>query len=392
MLKLYFKGIGMIVGLMFGAGVFALPYVFSKAGMFWGVFHFSIAFLILLFLYFLYSEIAYFTKGKHRFTGYVDFYLGKNAKKIAFFTTVASYYGSMLVYGLLGGFFITNIFNSFLGIDQFKASVLFFMFGAVLVFLRLGKIAEINFYLTVPLFGFVAYLLFAALPEIRVENLFSNISFSFDDNWFLPYGVWLFSLGGFAVLPEVRDFFEKSRLKDFRKVIVISLTLSAVFYFIFIVAVWGASNNETTPDALSGLIAVLGRKALIIGSLVGFLSVFTSYLAISADLKSIFRYDYHFNRKLSWVFTVFPPVGLFMLGISDFTTIIGVVGALGLGVTGIFIILMANSFRRKVLRKESVEFLRPTNGHYMKANRFIKLVVVVAILSGVIYELWSIFS
>ena len=194
------------------------------------------------------------------------------------------------------------------------------------------------------------------------------------------------------MLPEVRDFFEKSRLKDFRKVIVISLTLSAVFYFIFIVAVWGASNNETTPDALSGLIAVLGRKALIIGSLVGFLSVFTSYLAISADLKSIFRYDYHFNRKLSWVFTVFPPVGLFMLGISDFTTIIGVVGALGLGVTGIFIILMANSFRRKVLRKESVEFLRPTNGHYMKANRFIKLVVVVAILSGVIYELWSIFS
>lgn len=392
MLKLYFKGIGMIVGLMFGAGVFALPYVFSRAGIFWGVFHFSVVFVILLFLYFLYSEIAYFTKGKHRFTGYVDLFLGETSKKIAFFTTVGSYYGSMLVYGLLGGFFLTNILEPLGGVDRFKASLLFFVLGAILVFLKLGKIAEVNFYLTVPLFGFVIYLLFAALPEIRVENLFSNISFSFGDNWFLPYGVWLFSLGGFAALPEVRDFFEKSRLKDFRKVIVISLILSAVFYFIFILAVWGASNNSTTPDALSGLVAILGRKALVVGSLVGFLSVFTSYLAISADLKSIFRYDYNFKRGISWFMTVLPPVILFMLGVSDFTSVIGIIGALGLGVTGIFIIAMSNSFRRKISNKESDEFLRPTQGHYMKANRLPKLIIVVAILAGVVYELWSIFS
>ncbi len=75
MLKLYFKGIGMMVGMMFGAGIFALPFAFSRAGFFWGMVLFAAAFLIMLFLHFLYAEVAYFTKGKHRFTGYAEIFL-----------------------------------------------------------------------------------------------------------------------------------------------------------------------------------------------------------------------------------------------------------------------------------------------------------------------------
>ena len=36
MSRLYIKGIGMMAGLIIGAGVCALPYAFSQAGVFWG--------------------------------------------------------------------------------------------------------------------------------------------------------------------------------------------------------------------------------------------------------------------------------------------------------------------------------------------------------------------
>ncbi|MBU1957064.1 hypothetical protein KJ680_01545, partial [bacterium] len=57
--------------------------------------------------------VTYFTQGKHRFTGYVEIFLGKQAKQFAFLTTIVSYYGTLLIYGLLAGLFLSNIFNQF---------------------------------------------------------------------------------------------------------------------------------------------------------------------------------------------------------------------------------------------------------------------------------------
>src|SRR3989338_6720640 len=49
--RLYIKGIGMMAGLIIGAGVFALPYAFAQAGVFWGTVHLVISlFIVYLFL------------------------------------------------------------------------------------------------------------------------------------------------------------------------------------------------------------------------------------------------------------------------------------------------------------------------------------------------------
>ena len=44
--RLYIKGIGMMAGLIIGAGVFALPYAFSQAGVFWGTVHLAVSLFI----------------------------------------------------------------------------------------------------------------------------------------------------------------------------------------------------------------------------------------------------------------------------------------------------------------------------------------------------------
>lgn len=387
MTQLYIKGIGMMIGMIFGAGIFALPYTFSQAGLFWGITHFLIAFFILIFLHLLYGEVAFFTKGRHRFTGYVEIFLGKRAKQFAFLTTIASYYGTLLVYGLLAGLFLSNFWQ---GNYKLQISLIFFIIAALVLLLRMVRIAEINFYLTVPLFGFVIYLLFVSLPSIKMEN-FINVG-DINANWFLPYGVWLFALSGFAALPEIRDIFASSNIKHFKRGILISLAVSALFYFLFIFAVWGVSGINTSKDALSGLLGILGQKALLIGSIIGFLAVFTSYIALAIDMKNIFRFDYGISRFFAWLLTVIPPMILFFLGVTDFVRILGIIGALGLGTLGIFIIFMARKLRRKIRDGDSEKIERPTDGDYIKPTKILQTIVLIAILAGVVYELWRIFA
>lgn len=389
MSRLYIKGIGMMVGMIFGAGIFALPYVFSKAGLFWGIFNFIITFLILIFLNLLYGEVAYYTKGKHRFTGYTEIFLGKRAKLLAFITSIAAYYGSLLIYGLMGGIFLSNIFSNF---SAYNFSILFFAVTGIFVLLNLGKIAEINFYLSIPLFGFIVYLFFVSIPSIDIDNFFSKSKMIFNGSWFLPYGVWIFALCGFAAVPEVRDIFSKSPIRWFKKVIIVSLILSAIFYFLFIGAVWGVSGSYTTNDALSGIANFLGTKAFIIGSLIGFLAVFTSFLALAIDMKNIFFYDYKIPPITSWFFTVMPPMVIFFLGLEDFVRILGIVGTLGLGTLGVFIILMAKKLRERIKSGDPGDILKDDNGEYMKPRRFSQALVLIGIFIGVILELWNIFK
>lgn len=387
MSKTYLKGLGMMVGMIFGAGIFALPYVFAKAGLFWGVADFIIAFVILLFFHFWYGEIAYYTKEKHRFTGYAEIFLGKRAKFLAFLSTLFSYYGSLLIYGILGGIFMANIFNFSAG----QMAVAFFVIAGIMAFISFEKIAVVNFYLTIPLFGFVVYLLFIAFPSINAGNFFNGENVFLNSKWFLPYGVWLFALSCTSVIPEVRDIFSDVSITKFKRIIWLSIFLSAVFYFLFIAAVWGVSGNFTTEDALSGLAGILGGTGIAVGSLIGFLAVFTSFIALAADMKNVFVYDYKISPVKGWLFSVIPPLALFFLGAHDFIKTLGIIGSVGMGVFGIFIILMRHKMYRIIRAGDRKDVIREDE-KIIKPRIFLETIILIGISAGVIYELWRIFS
>lgn len=395
----YLRGIGMLVGMIFGAGVFALPFAFARASLFWGVFHFLIAFLILIFLHLWYGEVAYYTRGKHRFTGYTEIFLGNKAKLLSFLTTIGSYYGSLLVYGILAGIFLSNIFQNFTAVPM---SFLFFIIAGFFALGGIEKIATINFYLTIPLFGFIVYLLFISLPAIDINNFFNNAKI-FNGDWFLPYGVWLFALTGFSALPEARDIFSKfpinpvrngisNGIKNFKRIIWLSLIISAIFYFVFIASVWGVSGKLTSEDALSGIAGFLGRGALVIGSLIGFLAVFTSYIALAVDMRSIFNFDYKISFAPAWLLSIIPPIILFFFLQDGFVKILSVVGTLGLGILGVFIILMRHKMRKRVLAGDPGDLIKPIDGDLLRPRLFWEAIILIGVLSAVIYELWRIFN
>lgn len=392
MSRLYLKGIGMMVGMIVGAGVFALPYAFAMAGVFWGAIHLIITFLILLLLHQWYGEVAFYTKGKHRVTGYVEVYLGKKAKFLAFLTTLGAYYGSLLAYGILGGLFLANIFNFFDGYAPFIFSIAIFILGGCLIFFNFRKIAEMNFYLTVPIFGFIAYLLVLALPHMEKSNFLPLAGMFANKNWFLPYGIWLFALTGFSALPETRDIFLGSSIKKFKRVIWVSILLSAVFYSVFIFTVLGVGGNSTTEDALTGVSAVLGGRALLLGSIIGFLAVFTSYVALAADLKGIFEYDYKFSPVSSWIVAAAPPVILFLAGAGGLILILGLIGTFGIGVLGIFIILMRRGMVRILKDGGREGIVEPAESDRIRINKTLEWFVLASVLLAVAYDIYKIIS
>lgn len=379
MTRKYLKGIGLLSGMIFGAGVFALPFAIVRAGLFWGIFHFLLALTLMIFFHFLYAEIAYFSGQRCRFPGYAEKFLGIKAKWLAFLITIFTDYGSLLVYGILGGIFLSNFFSP----SPFILSLFFLIFGGLLIFSHFEKIASLNFILTICLAGLVVFLFFVNFSHIQINNFafydfFGRIS---NSSWFLPYGIWIFALAGFSALPEVRDMIfpvgggeNRAPIKTYKRIILISLISCAILYFIFIFTVIGLSGGKTTEDALGGLVNILGKPGIMAGSLLGFLAVLTSFLALGADLKNIFHFDFHLKKWPAWLCVVVPPIILFLLGTTNFIKIIGIIGAIGLGFFGLLIILMA---RKLSLHQTSKKFL------------FVSCFSVILILAGVLATLIS---
>ncbi len=372
--KAYFKGIGLLAGMIFGAGVFALPFAVVKSGLFWGILHFLIAFPIMIFLHLWYGEVAYFGGKNKRFTGYAEELLGKKAKWLAFLLTIFTDYGALLVYGLLGGLFLGNFFH----ISPVILSLLVFAAGSILIFFHFEKVASVNFYLTVLLFAMVAAFSIIALPHFKITNfLFDGFGSFSSFSWFVPYGIWLFALAGISAVPEVRDMLSGSSLKNLKKVIFASISLCAIFYLLFIFTIVGLSGGATTEDALTGAVKILGEPALVVGSILGFLAIFTSFIALGADLKNIFHYDFKLPKWLAWLCVSIPPVILFILGADNFIIILGLTGSIGLGLTGTLVVLMVRKLRKQ----------RGENGKFFGLSFIVTVLMIAGAIAALISEL-----
>ena len=211
-------------------------------------------------------------------------------------------------------------------------------------------------------------------------------------NWFLPYGVWLFSLTGFSAIPPTRDIFFNSSIKSFKRVVSISLFLAAAVYAVFIFSILGASGQFTTVDALSGIKAVMGAKVMAIGSIIGFLAVFTSFIALAVDMKSMFRYDYKIHKFPAWLLVVIPPVIIYLKDIGGFINILAVTGSVGMGILGIFIVLMRHKIVKILKMGDKEDLVAEVDSKEIKIRKKLEIIILIGIISAVLYDIWNIVS
>ena len=334
--KKFFLALAVLIGTIVGAGIFGIPYVISKSGVLPGVFYFIILGLAVLILHLVFGEIILRTEERYGLSGYAQKYLGKNGKLIVTISMIIGITGTLLAYIIIGGNFLKIIFSPFSNLSSFRFGIIFWLVLIYFVFRGIKIVAPIEIF-TNSAFFIIIFIVFSfLLPKLNFQN-FDLINLK---NFFLPYGVIMFSLTGFAAMPEMADILKTpGERKSFKKVIIVSSIASIVLYLFFSLAVFGVSGKMTSKEALSGLVPFLGQKIIILGALFGLITIADSFLIVCLYFRNSLIYDYHLSKITASSIASFLPLILF-LKFQDFILIIGFVGTILGTIEGIITLLI----------------------------------------------------
>lgn len=366
--KRFFATVFTLSGTIIGAGILGLPYVFSKAGFFVGVFWLIILGFIMLFVNMCLGEVSLRTKGIHQLPGYAEKYLGKFGKFFMFFAVIFGIYSALLAYLIGEGQSFSKLFFGSLDYSVYFA-IAFWVAMTFLLREGLRGLKKVEFYGMTVIIGIILAMFFWFFPDIHLNNL-NYYDFSI---FFLPFGVILFALLGFVSIPELRREI-KGEEKLLKKAIIFGSLIPVILYFIFtlvFVGVLGKSIEQVATISFGNFIIFLGIFTML-----------TSYFVLSFSLRDIFVYDLK-KKELSFVFVSLVPLLLYFaitfFDLADFIKILGIGGVVSGGITGVLILLMNLKAKKKGNRKP--EFSVPINW------------IIIGILSliffaGIIFELF----
>lgn len=374
-----FSAIAILVGTIIGAGIFGIPYVVSKVGFLPGLIYLILLGIFTLLVTLSYGETILRTKDRHQMTGYASRYLGKWGRRILSFTLVFSIYGALLAYMIGVGDFLNTIFSPWLGGTPFLYSLIFFIFGSAIIYFGLKTIVSVERIMFLIVLAVALVIFIFGLNKIEINNFLT-----FDKAFlFLPYGVILFAFAGATAVVDMRQVLKGNEQK-LKKGILFGYLFPFIIYLLFVITVVGISGKGTSEEAVRGLGSFLGNKILILGAILGVLTMTTSFFNLGLVLKEIFIFDYKFSKNLSWFIVAFVPFVIFLLGLTNFIKVIGLVGSIVGGVDGIMILLMHKKAKKLGDRKPEFSINIPHFVYYL-------LFLVFGL--GISYEIWfSFFS
>lgn len=331
--------------MIIGVGMFGIPFSFARSGFLLGTIELLVLMGVVLAFHLFYGELVLNSPQNHRLPGYIQIYLGARAAKISWFSAFLGIVGTLISYLALGAVFLNNILGTIIKDSEFFWALVMVACGGFITFFSLKREVFINGIITFLLVFLIIILSFWLLPQIKLANLGGfNL-----ENIFPPYGVLLFALSGGVVIPDLIAFLGRDR-KRVRAAIVVGTLLPAVIYFLFALSVIGVVGNQVSPEAISGLARVLGdQRVLIIGSLIGFLAVFTSFLSLSSSFQALLELDLKISSQTTWFLGSVTPLVFYILGFRDFILLIAAVGSLAIGVDSILIVAAYLSLRKKAV-------------------------------------------
>ena len=368
--KNFWLAVFSLVGTTIGAGIFSLPYVFAKAGFFIGFVEFIVLVFIVLLIQQMLGEITLRTSGYKRLVGLAFNYLGRYFGNLVAVFALLGGIGTLLVYMVLGGKFLSLITSQ----DVFWSSVVFFIFWFLAVLVRPKTFGKTEFYIS-SLVIFIIILI--SLFNFRYIN-FNNFR-GFDiKNMLLPYGVILFAMTGYTVIPKMEDLLshEKHKLK---KAIRHGTLIPAAVYLVFVFIILGVSGGLTSPDAIFGFSRALNSGfIMLVGSVLGLLAVAEAALSYGVYFRETLWYDFKLDKKLAWLLTGVAPLSLFILGARDLISIISIVGALFFGFQAIIILMIHKKAKNSEI-KPAYKICLPSALYY---------IIGVVVSLGAILEIW----
>lgn len=369
----FLKAIATLIGLIIGAGVLGLPYVFMQGGYWTGVVVLVlIGFLVIMMNLYL-GEITLRTKGIHQLPGYVEKYLGKKGK---FFMCISL---MITVYGALTGYLIGEgqAWSALLGIKPFFPMLIFFILMAIIIYRGLKLIEILEYYLNIIVIGILVITSIVALFFIEPSN-YTGFQAS---NLLIPYGVALFALAGAAAIPDLKVELG-NEVKKLKKVIFIGSLIPLVVYLLFATAIVGVTGLDTSQVATISLGEYLGSYMVFMGNLFAVFTMTTSFMVLGLALVWMYHFDYKMKKIFAWGLTLVFPLAIALSGFASFVQVLAITGTFAGGIEGIMIVLTHRAAQKKTERKPE----------YQIKNRFWLTTLMIGVyLFGMIYTLYILF-
>ena len=380
------EAIAVLIGTIIGAGVFTLPYVAVHSGLVTTLIWLIIVSFIITYLHLAFGEIVLRTKKEFRLPGYVGHYLNSSAKKLILLITFFTFSFSLLIYLLLGSQFLKVILNSIWINFSFPQGFLVIFLWLLLSSVVLSKnkrLSRINFYLSFALLSLFFIIIIFALPRFEVGNI-NLFNFTNHWGWLIPYGVLFFALNGMVAIPEAIKVLEArgGKKEKLKKVVIIGTLIPALCYLAFILAVVGVSGSFTTLEAIEGLKGVLGNSIILLGAILGFLAVSTSYLIFASYIKSSFINDFKWSRFISYFLVIVGPLLLYCLHLENLVKLISFMGGMLGGMEGVMLILVL----RKAKQQGEIE-----PPYQVPLNKILVAIFITALVIGALCQTFLVY-
>src|SRR3989344_1022458 len=364
--KELFYAIWTFIGVVIGAGIFGLPYVFIKAGFFTGLVVLLVAATISLIVALYLGEIVLRTKGKHQLTGLAEKYLGKKGKYFMFIANFLSIYGALAAYIIGSG----QILNSIFGGNVLLFNLLFFIVVSPVIYFSINSLERFQNVFT-PLKIILVVVLSLLLITFVDFNNFTGFSLT---NILLPYGVAIFAFTGFSAIPEMNE--ELKNKKNLFWAILFGMIISLVVNLLFIFAVVGADSdvNQVATTSLNNFGFGIGLFA----NLFALFAMATAFVGLGFALKENLTLDLKLGNKISFLLVVLVPLILVLTNFFNFVELLELAGAVAIGLILLLILVMHSKAKKLGNRKPE----------YSLRNLIVfKIFLAVILILGIIYSI-----
>lgn len=349
MTSTFWGAVFLLAGSTVGAGIFAIPYVTAQVGyatgLLWLV---GLSILTILNnLAYAYVVAKFERKSPAQIVGLANLTLGGFGKYAAFVIVVLGHWGAILAYIIGAGKFAAVLFNQPRWESLF--SILIFIFVSIAVWFRIRAVAALDGWLTMGKVFVVILLTIAGYQFISVDNLVATTSVNSLAHFFLPFGVIMGALSGYAVLPEMFNLIKSNKQKSgvFYNAVLVGSLIPVLIYIVFQFIVVGISGAGTTEEAISGLVPFLSGGIIKLGAIFGLMAMLSAYLTLAFVMKDTFLEDFKLPRFRAWYLSILPPFLIYLAGLTSFVTVLDVTG-LWLGITSTLLIFLMYQKARKM--------------------------------------------
>jgi tyrosine-specific transport protein len=325
-----------MIGTIIGAGIFGLPAAFSVVGFLPGtILFFSLAIVVTL-THILFAAQLLATRDRQRLSGLARRGLGEFAFQLTAITYPLQIVAANYAYLLLGGEFL-DVLARALGLSfPIPAwQLLFWVGGALTVLFGLKAVAKAETWMSS---AKILVLLVAVLLTFPLATLSFDIHGTVT-TWFLPFGVFLFTLSGLSGIGEVVEIAGRRASTAFAAVAIGTL-VSAVLCWVFGVTLFFAAHGYPIRTA-ADLASILPAGTGLIIPLLGFLAVATAYIITAEDLRVTFMRDFSWKPGISIAIALGAPLCLLTVLSRDFLSTIGFIGAVFVGLNSLVICAIA---------------------------------------------------